>query len=120
MQLAITTALRALASTTQSDSSLNSEQRHVLCIVFTDKNAVFDDLDALPLEGAYNPNLPAYEDNSRSTKDLLDAAYKDNSIAQQAFAAINGHKTKLSKQFYKNGYYFSAANLTFVSTRPSR
>lgn len=68
------------------------------------------------VDGSLDPDVPPYDQDTRSTAVMLQDAYANCKIAQAAFTAIDEGHTKLSKLFKKEGHYFSRADISSTGT----
>ncbi|KAH4195582.1 hypothetical protein HBH42_073960 [Parastagonospora nodorum] len=128
VQPAIQTALRAMSTSHRKKPDwVSPEQRRVLkfCLMASD----YDDLDPEEFEdepaqdwinGTVDSSLPSYDEDTRPTAELLNAAYKDDPIALAAFTAIDSGATKLPNSFHKKGHFFSRADITSSGEGPER
>lgn len=120
MKPALATALRALTlSSSKTDDVITPEQRSVLRTALLN-DPEEEDVELPSPEGVVDPSLPPYDEDPRSTEELLNAAYASDEMATRAFSAIDSHEVKLSKWFHKHGFYFSAADLSVVGDGASR
>ena len=103
---AIQTALRTLSLPASEDpDTLSQEHAIVLRVMATNATRTVDQ------ETAVEP-LPPYEQDSRSTEEMLAEAYQEDEMAQRAFEFLDTHTLKLPRWFHQNGYFFNASDLS--------
>jgi hypothetical protein len=66
------------------------------------------------IDGALPEDLPTYEEDTRSTEQMLDDAYQSDPAAQKIFSALEQGLTRLPDWFRKNSYHFSLADCTVI------
>ena len=120
VQPAIEAAIRALSTCEEAKPDrITPEQIEALrfCFSHTPNDALEADSDSEDedenwVKGKLQPGIPSYEEDARSTQEMLNEAYANCDIAKAAFTAIDGGQTKLSKLFKKKGHYFSRADIS--------